>query len=222
MIWSYILQKSKNMTIKKAQGHGQDFSKGVTLCQTEYSSKCHINPPCCVLLKKRLTKWRRGYWHPGPPLPHPWRYNTPLRLFSCFSFHLPAKAFSLPVITMAPTFLSVSKSSRASCNSDINWSQSAFNALGRLSWIKPTFCFSPLFSALIISNAFDANNKLRKVWSLFSRNNSLQMLLFGTCVHTPLNLWTPKIWLLILPSDCYRFTLVMRIWCWIKEGTSTW
>ena len=181
-------------------------------------------PPCCVLLKKRLTKWRRGYWHPGPPLLHPWRYNTPLRLSSCISFHLPAKAFSLPVITMAPTFLSVSKSSRASCNSDISWSQRAFNALGRLSWIKPTFCFSPLFSALIISNVFDANNKLRKVWSLFSRNNSLQMLLFGTCVHTPLNLWTPKIWLLILPSGCYRFpcTLVTRIWCWIKEGTSTW
>ena len=179
MIWSYILQKSKKWRLKKPclvfdhetnvirSGAWPGFFKGGHIVSNRVLIKMSHQPACCVLLKKRLTKWRRGYWHPGPPLLHPWRYNTPLRLFSCFSFHLPAKAFSLPVITMAPTFLSVSKSSRASCNSDISWSQSAFNALGRLSWIKPTFCFSPLFSALIISNAFDANNKLRKVWSLF-------------------------------------------------------
>ena len=35
---------------------------------------------------------------------------------------------------------------------------------------------------------------------------------------------TPKIWLLILPSGCYKFPskLVLRIWSEIKIATSTW
>lgn len=67
MIWSYILQKSKNMTIKKAQGHGQDFSKGVTLCQTEYSSKCHINPHAVFCLKKGLQNGEGVIGTQDPP-----------------------------------------------------------------------------------------------------------------------------------------------------------
>ena len=39
-----------------------------------------------------------------------------------------------------------------------------------------------------------------------------------------INLLTPKIWLLILPSSCYTFPckLITRIWCSIKVISCTW
>ncbi|CFN74862.1 Uncharacterised protein [Bordetella pertussis] len=49
-----------------------------------------------------------------------------------------AKAFSLPVITIAPMPSSASSASNAAPSSSINWSFSAFNALGRFSVSHPT------------------------------------------------------------------------------------
>src|SRR5579875_1021358 len=61
-----------------------------------------------------------------------------------------AKAFSVPVSTIAPIAGSASKARSASASSSINWSQSAFNACGRLSRIKPT---APRVSVTIICGA---------------------------------------------------------------------
>lgn len=66
---------------------------------------------------------------------------------------LPAKAFSLPVMTMAPTLLSLSKLSQAALSSRTSWSHRAFSALGRCSVMSPTESPLPTFSTLIISYA---------------------------------------------------------------------
>lgn len=49
-------------------------------------------------------------------------------------------------MTMAPTCASASKASSACPTSSIRPSHSAFRALGRFSWMKPTFCLSPRLS----------------------------------------------------------------------------
>src|SRR5690606_29117266 len=59
-----------------------------------------------------------------------------------------AKAFSEPVMTMAPMPSSDSKSFRAAVISLTTWSLSALSALGRLRVMRPT---RPRFSAMIIS-----------------------------------------------------------------------
>ena len=60
--------------------------------------------------------------------------------------HLPANAFSLPVMTMHPMFLSCSASCSATAISAISASQRAFNALGLFSLMTATLHFSPRFS----------------------------------------------------------------------------
>ncbi|CAN7947781.1 unnamed protein product [Ixodes pacificus] len=59
---------------------------------------------------------------------------------------IPAKAFSLPVMTMAPTVESLLSSSMASPSSSMRGLQRALRALGRFSVISATFCWAPLFS----------------------------------------------------------------------------
>lgn len=58
---------------------------------------------------------------------------------------LPAKALSLPVMTMAPTCASASKASSARRSSAISPSQRAFSACGRCSRIRPTLPLLPAF-----------------------------------------------------------------------------
>ena len=64
-------------------------------------------------------------------------------------------------------------------------------------------------------NYLDLYNKYFKL-------NSCLYLMKGWFVSWDNHL-TPKIWLLILPSSCYKFPckLVTRIWCEIKITTST-
>lgn len=71
-----------------------------------------------------------------------------------------AKAFSEPVMTMAPTVESFSYIVKASLSSLIKSLHKAFNAFGRFKVINPTFFFSPTCSLLINSNVlFVANRK---------------------------------------------------------------
>lgn len=58
---------------------------------------------------------------------------------------LPAKAFWLPVMTMAPTCGSLSMASSARPSSSIRPSHRALSACGRFSWIRPTLCRAPVF-----------------------------------------------------------------------------
>lgn len=63
----------------------------------------------------------------------------------------PAKALSLPVMTIAPMSPSVSNLSKAWPTSFISPSHKALRALGRFNWMKPTLFFSPRFSTKIYS-----------------------------------------------------------------------
>ena len=49
---------------------------GHSVSNKGYSPDCHVNPPCHVLLEKRLTKYgERGVTGTQEPLPHPISYT---------------------------------------------------------------------------------------------------------------------------------------------------
>ena len=83
-------------------------------------------------------------WNPQfvPDFLHQWTLVTAFT----HQLHLPANAFSLPVMTMHPMFLSCSASCSATAISAISASQRAFNALGLFSLMTATLHFSPRFS----------------------------------------------------------------------------
>lgn len=65
-----------------------------------------------------------------------------------------AKAFSLPVITMAPTASSFSRLFTAFANSVIKPSQRAFRTFGLFRVTKPTFCLDPTLLLRMYSYLF--------------------------------------------------------------------
>lgn len=77
---------------------------------------------------------------------------------------LPAKALSLPVMTMAPTPLSASKLSRACPTSLISPSHRAFRAFGRFNWMKPTFFSPPRFSTKMYSYWPPTDKEIQHQW----------------------------------------------------------